>query len=141
MPSINSYLNFNGNTEEAFNFYKSVFGGEFQVLMRFKEVPPEHQASPAEANKIMHVTLPIGKANVLMGSDVPEAFGKAITGTNVSISVSAESKDEADRLFKGLSNEGKATMPMSDTFWGSYFGMLTDKYAIQWMVSFDKSRA
>jgi PhnB protein len=121
MPSINSYLNFNGNTEEAFNFYKSVFGGEFVTLMRFNESPPEYQSSPAQGNKIMHVTLPIGKTNVLMGSDVPEAYGKAIIGTNVSISISTDSKEEADRFFHGLSDEGAVTMPMSDTFWGSYF--------------------
>jgi PhnB protein len=140
MPVINSYLNFNGNTEEAFNFYKSVFGGDFPMVMRFNQVPPEHQASPAEANKIMHISLPIGKSSVLMGSDVPEAYGKAVTGTNVSLSISADTKEEADRLFKGLSAGGKTTMPMADTFWGSYFGMLTDKYDIQWMVSYDKAR-
>ena len=141
MPAINSYLNFNGNTEEVFNFYKSVFGGEFQMVMRFKDVPPEHQSTPAEANKIMHISFPIGKNNVLMGSDVPEAWGKAVTGTNVSLSITADSKEEADKLYKGLSAGGKATMPMSNTFWGSYFGMLTDKFGIQWMVSHDQQRS
>ena len=141
MPAINPYLNFNDKTEEAFNFYKSVFGGEFQMLMRFKDTPPEHRmsASNKEDEKIMHVSLPVGN-NMLMGSDTPEAYGKVTAGTNMSISISVDSEAEADRIFNGLSAGGQATMPLAKAFWGSYFGMLTDKFGVQWMVSYDYNR-
>ena len=137
MAALNPYLNFNGNTEEAFNFYKSVFGGDFMMTMRFKDVPKEHQGDESEQNLIMHIALPVGKNNILMGSDVPKAMGKAVTGNNVNISITADSKEEADKLFNGLSAGGKVTMPMSDAFWGSYFGMFEDKYGISWLISFD----
>jgi PhnB protein len=140
MPALNPYLNFSDNTEEVFNFYKSVFGGEFATVMRFKDAPSEHQASESEANKIMHIALPLGDGNVLMGSDTPAAYGKPVTGTNMSISVSTKSQEEADKIFNGLTAGGKTTMPLAKTFWGSYFGMLTDKYGIQWMVSHDPNR-
>lgn len=136
MPSLNPYLNFNGNTEEAFNFYKSVFGGEFATIMRFKDVPGE-QKSSSEDNKIMHVALPVGKNNVLMGSDVPDAFPKVATGTNTYISITADSEDEAKKLFNGLSAGGHVQMPLEKAFWGALFGMLTDKFGILWMVSYD----
>lgn len=136
---INPYLTFPGNCEEAFNFYKSVFGGNFPYLGRFKEMPPMEGHPPmpeSEGNKIMHVSLPIGKHSVLMGSDSSEAFGKATNvGNNFSVSVNATSDAEADKLFHGLSEGGHITMPIGKTFWGSYFGMLTDKFGIQWMVS------
>lgn len=138
--TISPYLTFNGNCEDAFNFYRSVFGGEFQYLGRFKEMPPmEGKAVPeSELNKIMHISLPISRETALMGSDSSEAFGQAtVTGNNFSISINATSKAEADRLYNGLSAGGQTTMPMNDTFWGSYYGMLTDKYGIQWMVSYD----
>ena len=136
MAAINPYLMFNGNAEEALNFYKSVFGGEFPMLMRFKEAPPEHRGAESESDKIMHIALPIGEGNVLMASDAPEAQ-KVTIGNNFNISISASSKEEADRLFNRLSEGGQAYMPMANTFWGSYFGMLKDKFDVQWMVSYD----
>ena len=138
MANINPHINFNGNAEEAFNFYKSVFGGEFAKLMRFKDLAsaefpvPEH-----EANKIMHIALPIGNS-VLMANDVPEILGRTNENENRSkIVISAESKEEADKLFNGLSAGGQVEMPISDSPWGSYFGMFRDKYGIEWMVDFD----
>lgn len=143
MATISPYLTFNGNCEEAFNFYKSVFGGEFPYIGRFKDMPPMggKEVPASEGNKIMHVSLPISKETVLMGSDSSEAFGQAtVMGNNFSISINADSRDEADKLFTGLSTGGKVTMPMNKTFWGSYFGMLTDRFGIQWMVSFDENQ-
>ena len=138
MALINPHINFNGNAEEAFNFYKSVFGGEFAKVMRFKDLSsPEFPIPENEANKIMHIALPIGK-NVLMGNDIPEIMGKVNENENRSkISVSAESKEEADRLFNGLSAGGQIEMPIADSPWGSYFGMFRDKYGIEWMIDFD----
>ena len=138
MAQINPYINFNGNAEEAFNFYKSVFGGEFAMIMRFKDMSsPENPVSENEANKIMHIALPIGK-NVLMANDVPEIMGKVNELENRSkISVSAESKEEADKIFSGLSAGGTIEMPIADSPWGSYFGMFRDKFGIEWMVDFD----
>src|SRR5687768_16626115 len=132
MPALNPYLNFNSNAEEAFNFYKSVFGGEFAMMMRFSDVPPRMPMGEGETNKIMHIALPIGNGTILMGSDTPETYGTTSVGTNVSISISADSREQADKLYDGLSAGGKATMPMDDAFWGSYFGMLTDKFGVQW---------
>jgi PhnB protein len=139
MAQINPYIHFNGNAEEAFTFYKSVFGGEFAMIARFKEFPiPESPVSENEANKIMHISLPIGKSSVLMGSDTPESMGKHNENENRSkISISAESKEEADHIFNGLSAGGKVEMPIADSPWGSYFGMFRDKYGIEWMVDFD----
>jgi PhnB protein len=138
MALINPYINFNGNTEKAFNFYKSVFGGEFALIMRFKDMAsPEYPVAEKEANKIMHIALPIGK-NVLMGNDVPESMGRVNENENRSkISVSAQSREEADRIFNGLSAGGSVEVPISDSPWGSYFGMFRDKYGIEWMVDFD----
>ena len=138
MAQINPYINFNGNAEEAFNFYKSVFGGEFAMIMRFKDMSsPELLFSEKEANKIMHIALPIGK-NILMANDVPESMGKVNENENRSkIAVSAESKDEADKIFSGLSAGGNIEMPIADSPWGSYFGMFRDKYGIEWTVDFD----
>jgi len=137
MAAINPYLNFDGNCEKAFNFYKSVFGGEFLTLMRFKDVPPEVHFPESEGEKIMHVALPIGQGTVLMGSDTPAAMGPTTTGNNVYISINAESEAEAAKLFKGLSAGGQVTMPLEKAFWGAYFGMFTDKFGIQWMVNYD----
>ena len=138
MATINPYLNFPGTTEEAFNFYKSVFGGEFTVLQRFKDTPQADQVPANEQDKIMHVSLPIGSGNVLMASDNLESMGRPQTaGNNFSISVNADSEAEADKLFNGLAAGGKVTMPLQKTFWGAYFGMLTDKFGIQWMVNYD----
>lgn len=139
MASINPYLHFNGNAEEAFTFYKSVFGGEFVTLIRFKDMHFEGAPdNEKEADKIMHVALPIGKHNVLMGSDTPQQLGTHNEReTRSKISIGAESKEEADQLFKGLSAGGEVEMPIADSPWGSYFGMFRDKFGIEWMVDFD----
>lgn len=138
MAALNPYLNFSGNCEEAFNFYKSAFGGEFAMVMRFKDAPKEAQGGAAHnPDWIMHIALPINSNDVLMGSDTPPHYGKATPGQNFSISISADSKEEADKLFKALSASGNPMMPMADTFWGAYFGMLADKYGVNWMVSYD----
>lgn len=138
MASINPHINFNGNAEEAFNFYKSVFGGEFAMIMRFKDLASaDFQVAEHEANKIMHIALPIGKS-ILMANDVPEILGRTNENENRSkIVISAESKEEADKLFNGLSAGGQIEMPISDSPWGSYFGAFRDKYGIEWMVDFD----
>lgn len=138
MAQINPWINFNGNAEEAFTFYKSVFGGEFAKVVRFKDMAsPEFPVAEKEANKIMHIALPIGK-NVLMANDVPESMGRVNENENRSkISISAESKEEADKLFNGLSAGGNVEKPIMDSPWGSYFGMFRDKYGIEWMVDFD----
>ncbi len=138
MALINPYINFNGNAEEAFNFYKSVFGGEFAMIMRFKDMAnDDFPVEEHEANKIMHIAFPIGK-NILMGNDVPESMGRTNENENRSkISISAESKEEADMLFSGLSAGGQIEMPISDSPWGSYFGMFRDRFGIEWMVDFD----
>lgn len=140
MATINPYIHFNGNAEEAFTFYKSVFGGEFAMIARFKDLASdEHPVAEKEANKIMHIALPIGKSSVLMGSDTPEFLGRHNENENRSkISIDADSKEEADKLFNGLSEGGKVEMPIGDAPWGSYFGMLRDKYGFEWMVSFNK---
>ena len=139
MAQINPYIHFNGNAEEAFTFYKSVFGGEFAMVMRFKDLEiPGSIASENEANKIMHIALPIGKHDVLMGSDTPEALGvHMLNETRSKISISAGSKAEADSLYHGLSEGGQVEMPIGDSPWGSYFGMFRDKFGIEWMVDFD----
>ncbi len=141
MASINPHVNFNGNAEEAFNFYKSVFGGEFAKIIRFKDLASaEFPVAEHEANKIMHIALPIGKHSMLMANDVPEVLGRTNENENRSkIVITAESKEEADKLFNGLSAGGQIEMPISDSPWGSYFGMFRDKYGIEWMVEFDSN--
>ena len=138
MALINPHINFNGNAEEAFTFYKSVFGGEFTKIIRFKDISSaEFPVAENEANKIMHIALPIGK-NILMANDVPPSMGKTNENENRSkISISADNKEEADKLFNGLSAGGLIEMPIADSPWGSYFGMFRDKYGIEWMVDFD----
>lgn len=138
MAHINPHINFNGNAEEAFNFYKSVFGGEFAKIMRFKDLAStEFPVAENEANKIMHIALPIGKS-ILMANDVPEILGRTNENENRSkIVISAETKEEAVKLFNGLSAGGQIEMPIDDSPWGSYFGMFRDKYGIEWMVDFD----
>ena len=140
MAVINPHINFNGNAEEAFTFYKSVFGGEFSRVVRLKDLASaEFPVTENDENKIMHIALPIGKSNALMGNDVPEFLGKVNENENRSkISISAESKEEADKLFNGLSAGGEIEMPITDSPWGSYFGMFRDKYGIEWMVDFDQ---
>lgn len=138
MATINPYLNFNGNTEEAFNFYKSVFGGEFGTIVRFKDLEgPEFPVPENEANKIMRITLPVG-GNILIANDVPESLGPVNEHENRSkISVSAESRAEADKIFAGLTVGGTVEMPLGDSPWGTYFGMFRDKFGIEWTVEFD----
>ena len=139
MALINPHINFNGNAEEAFTFYKSVFGGEFAKVIRFKDLAStEFSVVENEENKIMHIALPIGKSNMLMANDVPEAMGKTNENENRSkIVISAESKEEADKLFSGLSVGVKIEGPIVDTPCGSYFGCFRDKYGIEWIVEFD----
>ena len=143
MTTVNVYLTFNGNCEEAFNFYKSVFGGEFPYLGRYKDMPAEDGKKTAgeDSEKIMHVSLPISKETMLMGSDTGGEWASSYSqGNNFSISINTDSKEEADRVFKGLSTGGTVTMPMNKTFWGDYFGMFTDKFGINWMVSFNEAQ-
>lgn len=143
MPSINPYLTFLGNCEEAFNHYKSVFGGEFTYVGRFGEMPPQ-EGQPAmgdeDKNKIMHISLPIGNGTTLMGSDTGGEWApQTVIGNNITISVNADSKEQADRFFNQLSDGGRQTMPMNQTFWGDYFGMCVDRFQINWMISFNES--
>ncbi len=142
MATLNPYINLPGNTEEAFNFYKSVFGGEFTALQRFKDTPEGGRVPDHEKDKIMHVALPIGKGNILMGTDALESMGHKLTvGNNFHLTVQTETRDEADRVFNGLSAGGKVIVPLGNAFWGAYFGMLKDKFGIQWMVSYDPKAA
>ncbi|MCV2486316.1 VOC family protein [Flavobacterium sp. SH_e] len=138
--AVNPYLMFNGTCEEAFLFYKSVFGGDFPYIGKFKDAPAEEGEVLSEEalNRIMHVSLPIGNS-ILMGSDTHPRYGDVGFGDNFSVSINAESREDADKIFNGLSAGGKVEMPMNDTFWGSYFGMFKDKFGINWMVSFDKN--
>lgn len=135
---LNSYLHFDDNCREAFEFYRSLFGGEFDLILTFAEGPADMPPLPEnEQNRIMHVSLPVG-GGVLMGSDSCSAFGgPPAVGNNFSISVSADSREETERLFAGLSDGGKVEMEPQDMFWGSYFGMCTDRFGINWMVSHD----
>jgi len=140
MATINPYINFNGNAEEAFNFYRSVFGGEFASVVRFKDLESaEFPVAEKEANKIMRIILPIG-GNILIANDVPESMGRVNENENRSkIAISAQTKEEADKLFKGLSEGGTVEMPMSQSPWGTYFAMFRDKYGIEWTVEFESN--
>lgn len=141
MSKLNSYLNFPGNTEEAFNFYKSVFGGEFLAVIRFKDNPAGDNIPAGEKDKIMHIALPVGNGSVLMATDALESAGHTITiGNNQHIIIEADSEEEGRRLFNGLSEGGKITMPFDKASWGAYFGMFIDKFGISWMVNYDYSR-
>lgn len=139
MTMINPYLNFNGNTEEAFNFYRSVFGGEFATLQRFKGSPGCEQIPEADANQIMHVALPVG-GNLLMGTDVPSIMPPVTQGTAISIAIAPESEEETHRIFKELSAGGTVMMPLDKMNWGALFGMLTDKFGVQWMLNFEYNK-
>jgi len=138
MASINPHINFNGNAEEAFNFYKSVFGGEFTKIIRFKDISSDEFPIPEnEANKLMHIALPIGQ-NFLFANDVMEMMGRVNENENRSkISIVAESKEEAYKLFNGLSDGGQIEMPIEENPDGTYFAMFRDKFGIEWMVKFD----
>ena len=141
MARINPHINFNGNAQEAFNFYKSVFGGEFTKIIRFKDISsPEFPVPENEANKIMHIALSFGK-NFLMANDVPESMGRTNENENRSkIFIIAESREEADKLFYGLSAGGNIEGPIGDSPWGSYFGMFRDKYGIEWIIDFTPNK-
>ncbi|MET0636904.1 MAG: VOC family protein [Chitinophagaceae bacterium] len=143
MALINPYIHFNGNAEEVFTFYKSVFGGEFARVIRYKELSgPEFPVAEKDANRIMHIALPVGENNLLMASDVLEVMGQVTENDNRNtISISADSREEADKLFNGLSEGGKVEMPITDGPFGAYFGMFSDKYGIQWMVDFTAKEA
>jgi len=140
MATINPYLNFEGNTEEAFNFYRSVFGGEFSMVQRYKDLPSDmsQNISADDSEKLMHISLPIGNGNVLMGTDVLASMGQQLTvGDNFTISISTKSQEETDKIFNGLSVGGQITMPLQQTFWSKSFGKFTDKFGVQWMVNYD----
>ncbi|MBY0294031.1 VOC family protein [Patescibacteria group bacterium] len=142
MTTLSPWINFNGNAEEAFNFYKSVFGGEFTKIVRLKDLAsPEFTVSEEDGNKIMQIVLPIGGANMLIGNDVPAFMGTVNEQENRSkIHVTADSKDEAERIFNGLSVGGQTEAPMSDSPWGTYFGMFRDTYGIEWVIEFNPSK-
>jgi len=141
MATINTYLHSDGNTEAAFNHYKTVFGGEFCTFLRYSEMSGQMdmgQVSEDEKEKIMHVALPIGNGNTLMGADTLKSMQHEIKpGNNFSISITTESREETEKIFNGLSDGGKVTMPLAKTFWSEYFGMCADKFGILWMVNFD----
>ena len=142
MGKVSTYLNFANNTEEAFNFYKSVFGGEFggMGISRFGDIPPSPEVPPmsdADKKLIMHIELPILGGHRLMGTDAPESMGFSVNkGNNVHISLEPDSREETKRLFEALSKDGTVTMELADMFWGAYYGSCTDKYGVQWMVNF-----
>ena len=140
MTKLNTYLNFAGNIEEAFNFYRSVFGGEFTTVVRFKDFPMEGVNIPEEdQNKIMHIGLPISEDSLLMGTDSLESLGQELVqGNNVYISAHPESKEEADRMFNALSEGGEVEMPIADQMWGDYYGSLKDKFGVLWMVNYSQ---
>ena len=143
MTNINAYLSFDGKTEEAFNFYKSVFGGEFVGgIMRWGDAPGcgegEMKLADADKQKVMHMQLPISEGNVLMGSDSIQGLGPGLTiGNNITIAIAPDSREEADRIFAGLSEGGEIQMPMADAFWGGYFGSFADKFGINWLINVD----
>ena len=140
MTKLNPYLSFKGTCEEAFNFYKSVFGNEFLFVGKFKDMPetPDYPVVESDKEKIMHISLPVSNETVLYGCDTSQAFEKStVIGNNISLSIETDSIEEATRIFNGLSNGGIVTMPLNKTFWDAYFGMFTDKYGINWMVNYD----
>ena len=139
MKSLNPYLNFNGNTEQAFTFYKSVFGGEFKTFSRFSDTPHGDNLPEEDKSKIMHVALPLFNGTTIMGTDILISQGhEPVAGNNISLSLETESKEEADSLFAKLTEEGTVEMPLTDMFWGAYFGMLIDKFGIKWLINFEK---
>lgn len=134
---MHPYLNFDGQAEEAFNFYKSIFGGEFITLQKMSDAPGSEDLPEQEKNRVMHVALPINEHTILMASDCLPSAGHVLKkGNNMYVSVNTDSREEADRLFNGLSAGGNIEMPLDDMFWGDYFGSFTDKFGIQWMVNF-----
>jgi PhnB protein len=142
MTRLHSYLNFAGNADEAFNFYRSVFGGEFSSIVRFKDFPMEGVSIPKEEqDKVMHIAMPIGENDILMASDILPSHGRElIQGNNVYISVHPESKEEADGIFTRLSEGGDIEMPIADQAWGDYYGSLKDKFGVMWMINYSPPR-
>jgi PhnB protein len=142
MTRLQTYLNFAGNAEEAFDFYRSVFSGEFSSVVRFKDFPMEGVSIPeAEQDKIMHIALPIGKGDILMASDALQSHGQELVqGNNVYVSVHPASKEEADGIFKALSEGAEIEMPIADQAWGDYYGALKDKFGVMWMVNYSPPR-
>jgi PhnB protein len=139
MVKVNPYITFMGNCEEAFNFYRQVFGGDFQFIGRYKDIPSADRQNFKDADdKIMHVSLPISKETILMGCDSPD---ETVLGNNISLSIDTDSRDEADRIFTSLSDRGQIKMAMNETFWGAYFGMLEDRFGIQWLINCDIKKA
>ena len=144
MTKLNPYLSFKGTCEEAFNFYKSVFGNEFLFVGRFNDMPENtnYPISESEKDKIMHISLPISAETVLYGCDITQSFESSTdAGSNISLSIETDSIEEATRIFNGLSSGGNVTMPLDKTFWDAYFGMFTDKFGINWMVNYDLSKS
>ena len=139
MATVSPYLNFNGNAEDAFNFYRSVFGGDFQTIMRYKDMPAHAPAGANASERLMHVALLISKECLLMGCDIPESYGPCTPGDNFHISIQTENEHETKRIFDALATDGKITMPLEKAFWGAYFGMCTDKYGIRWMVNYNNN--
>lgn len=138
MANFNPYLTFAGNAEEAFEFYKYVFGGEFSNVNRFKDMPDAGNLSEIEKEKIMHIALPLGGGDVLMASDALDSMGaNVIAGNNFSISINTDTEEEAAKFFDDLSAGGTIEIPLQKTFWGALFGMFTDKFGIKWMVNYD----
>ncbi|NQX52673.1 VOC family protein [Pedobacter panaciterrae] len=141
MAKMNPYLNFDGKAEEAFNFYKSVFGGEFSAVHRMTEAPESSQLPENEKNGIMHIALPINEHTTLMASDILPSCGHILNaGNNVQISLHPVSREETEHLFNGLSAGGTVEMPLEDTFWGAYFGSFKDKFGVQWLVNFEQGQ-
>lgn len=141
MAGVSIYLNFKGNTEQAFVFYRSVFGGEFSLLQRFKDMPGNDQVSKTDMEKLIHISLPLDENVTLHGTDALDNMGRnLVEGNNVSILLDAKSKIEAETLFDKLSANGSVEMPLQDTFWGAYYGSFKDKFGIYWMINFDKSQ-
>jgi len=135
---LSPYLNFNGNAEEAFNFYKSVFGGDFTAVMKMSDAPDSDKIPAEEKDRIMHISLPISQDITLMASDILPSMGHSPNnGNNVYLSLHPNTKEEADRLFKGLSQNGDIEMPMADQFWGDYFGSFVDQFGVHWMINYN----
>lgn len=136
---LSTHLAYNGNCEEAFNFYKSIFGGEFAMVQRNSDIPSDvpSPVTEDEAYKILHISLPIGNSSMLMGCDMPSVMGEATRCNSFNISISTDSEADTERIYNGLLEGGKVNMPLAKTFWGAYFGMVVDKYGVQWMISYD----
>ncbi|RYY31385.1 MAG: VOC family protein [Chitinophagaceae bacterium] len=142
MPTFHPYLNFDGNAAQAFEFYKSVFGGEFLAKQKMSDAPGTEALSEQEKNRILHIALPLSSGTILMASDCVPASGHVLTvGNNMYINIAADSREEADRLFNGLSAGGEIEMPMADMFWGDYFGSFKDKFGIQWMINYNAQQS